>query len=190
MRRIIILLLSIVLFTGCGNRDKNNEIVFWTMQMGDFAPYINKVVQEYEQKNTNIKIKWIDIPFSEAEKRTLVAVMSDNPPDLINLNPDFSTQLAQKGTLWEIETDKLDSFVQEIVEALKYDNKSYSIPWYATSAITIYNKGLLQQSKLKFIPKTYDELASVAKQIKTNTNKGQIYENKTWRKILCNTYAF
>lgn len=45
-------------------------------------------------------IKWVDVPFSEGEKRTLAAVMTDNPPDLINLNPDFSALLAQKG-LWK-----------------------------------------------------------------------------------------
>ena len=58
--------------------------------MGDFAPYINEVINKYEQDHPDIKIKWIDVPFSEGEKRTLAAVMTDCPPDLINSNPDFS----------------------------------------------------------------------------------------------------
>ena len=115
--------------------------------MGDFAPYINKIISEYEAENANIKIKWIDVPFSEGEKRTLAAVMTDCPPDLINLNPDFSALLAQKGTLYEIEARKLADFNPQIVEALKYNDKIYSIPWYATSAITIYNKDLFQKAQ-------------------------------------------
>ena len=67
-----------------------NEVVFWTLQMNDFAPYITGVISEFEKENPEIKIKWIDVPFSEGEKRTLASVLSDNPPDLINLNPDFS----------------------------------------------------------------------------------------------------
>ena len=68
---------------------KDDEVVFWTLQMSDFAPYINGVINEFENQNPDIKIKWVDVPFSEGEKRTLASVLSDNPPDLVNLNPDF-----------------------------------------------------------------------------------------------------
>ena len=156
--------------------------------MGDFAPYINKVISEYEAKNPNTKIKWVDVPFSEGEKRTLAAVMTDCPPDLINLNPDFSALLAQKGTLYEIDVNKLSDFNPQIVEALKYNNKIYSIPWYATSAITIYNKDLFQKSGLVRLPKTYNELASISEKIKKNTGAYSylptITENDTMVKIL------
>ena len=78
----------------------SNEVVFWTLQMNDFAPYINGIIEEFETQNPEIKIKWVDVPFSEGEKRTLASVLSDNPPDLVNLNPDFSATLAHKGALY------------------------------------------------------------------------------------------
>ena len=188
MKKLLLILVSVLLFTGCGSKPTSKEITFWTLQMGDFAPYINKIIQEYENSNTNVKIKWIDVPFSEGEKRTLAAVMTDSPPDLINSNPDFSALLAQKGTLWEIESSKLNSFTPEIVEALKYNEKNYSIPWYATSAITIYNKELFKKSGLVRLPKTYKELASISEKIKVNTGAYSylptITENDTMVKIL------
>ena len=46
-----------------------------------------KIIRTYENNHPNIQIKWVDVPFSEGEKRTLAAVMTDNPPDLINLKP-------------------------------------------------------------------------------------------------------
>ena len=64
--------------------------------MGDYSGYMYKVIRTYEKEHPNVRIKWVDVPFSEGEKRTLAAVMTDNPPDLINLNPDFSAILAQK----------------------------------------------------------------------------------------------
>ena len=109
---------------------QQNEIVFWTLQMSDFSSYINEVIKEFETQNPNIKIKWIDVPFSEGEKRTLASVLSDNPPDLVNLNPDFSATLAHKGALQEIPIEKTLQFNQEIINALKINGKFYSIPWY------------------------------------------------------------
>ena len=188
MKKFLTILFSIILLTGCSTKTNEKEVVFWTLQMGDFAPYINSVIQKYESTHAGIKIKWVDVPFSEGEKRTLAAVMTDFPPDLINLNPDFSAILAQKGTLWEIEQKKLNEFNPEIIKSLKYDGKVYSIPWYATSAITIYNTDLFNKSGLKQVPKTYDELASVSPKIKQNTGAyafiPTITENDTMIKIL------
>lgn len=155
--------------------------------MNDFAPYINGVIKEFETENPNIKIKWVDVPFSEGEKRTLAAVLSDNPPDLVNLNPDFSSTLAHKGALQEISQEQTTQFNQEILNSLKTDGKIYSIPWYATSAITIYNKKLLTKAGIP-IPKTYDEIEKYAPQVRQNTGAyiflPNITENDTMLKIL------
>ena len=156
--------------------------------MGDFSDYMYKIIRSYEKAHPNIQIKWVDVPFSEGEKRTLAAVMTDNPPDLINLNPDFSALLAQKGTLEEINEDALTSFNPEIIKALKYNGKLYSIPWYATSAITIYNKDLFAKSGIIRLPKTYKELGAISEKIKNNTGAyaylPTITENDTMVKIL------
>ena len=147
----LVIILTVSLITGVycifKTPKKNNEVVFWTLQMNDFAPYINGVIKDFENQNPDIKIKWVDVPFSEGEKRTLASVLSDNPPDLVNLNPDFSSTLAHKGALYEIPADKTKQFNQEILNALKTNGKIYSIPWYATSAITIYNKNLFNKAK-------------------------------------------
>ena len=165
----------------------NNEVVFWTLQMNDFAPYINNVIQNFEKQNPGIKIKWIDVPFSEGEKRTLASVLSDNPPDLVNLNPDFSAILAQKAALQEIKSEYTVQYVPEIIESLKYNGKIYSIPWYATSAVTIYNRDLLQKAGVK-IPETYEEIGKIANKIKESTGTyvflPNLSENDTMLKIL------
>ena len=188
MKKLVLFLLSTFLLTGCTTKTTEKEITFWTLQMGDFAPYINEVIKNYEDSHAGIKIKWIDVPFSEGEKRTLAAVMTDCPPDLVNSNPDFSALLAQKGTLQEIDSEKLYEFTPEIIETLKYNGKNYSIPWYATSAITIYNKDLFQKSELVRLPRTYKELASISEKIKSKTGAYSylptITENDTMVKIL------
>lgn len=187
---LLIITISILGLTACSIRKENEQkvVTLWTLQMGDFSDYMYKIIRTYENNHPNVQIKWVDVPFSEGEKRTLAAVMTDNPPDLINLNPDFSALLAQKGTLEEIPEEVTTDFNPEIINALKYNDKLYSIPWYATSAITIYNKDLFQQSGIIRLPKTYKELAAISEKVKENTGAyaylPTITENDTMVKIL------
>lgn len=182
---VFLILLSAVFFKPSNKSD--NEIIFWTLQMSDFSPYMNKVIKEFEAQNPEIKIKWVDVPFSEGEKRTLASVLSDNPPDLINLNPDFSALLAQRGALYEINQEYTQQFNKEIINSLKYNGKLYSLPWYATSAVTIYNKELLKKSGVS-MPLTYEDITLIAPEIKEKTGAyvllPNITENDTMLRIL------
>jgi len=104
-----------------------------------------------------------------------------------SINPDFSALLAQKGALYQIDDKYSEQFNHEIIEALKYQDKLYSLPWYATSAITVYNKDLALKSNIK-LPKTYDDILEIAPQIKQKTNTfvmlPNITENDTMARIL------
>ena len=185
----LIILIIILCAVYCApKKDTNtNEVIVWTLQMSDFSPYMNGVISEFETQNPDIKIKWIDVPFSEGEKRTLASVLSDNPPDLINLNPDFSAALAQKGALAEINTAETSQFNEGILNSLKYNGKLYSIPWYATSAVTIYNKKLMKKAGLE-VPLTYEAARATAPLIREKTGAyiflPNITENDTMLKIL------
>lgn len=180
----MVIILFVILFsvlTIPHRKNSTDELVFWTLQMNDFAPYMNNVIGEFEKQNPEIKIKWIDVPFSEGEKRTLASVLSDNPPDLINLNPDFTALLAQRGALYEIPEESTIQFNKSIINSLKYNGKLYSLPWYATSAVTIYNKELLNGQK---IPSTYDEMAEIAPKLKAYAMLPNITENDTMLRVL------
>ena len=188
---LIIVFLVLLTMPADLNRSKKNgntkEVTLWTLQMSDFSDYMNGVIKEFEKENPDIKIIWIDVPFSEGEKRTLASVLSDNPPDLINLNPDFSVTLAQKGTLSEIPAEKVTQFNDGIIESLKYNGKLYSVPWYATSAVTIYNKSLVEKAGIS-VPKTFGELKLSAPVVREKTNAyiflPNITENDTMLRIL------
>ncbi|MBE7705139.1 MAG: extracellular solute-binding protein [Cyanobacteria bacterium SIG29] len=157
------------------SENQKNEVVFWTLQLSTFDKYINNIISEFEKENPTIKIKWIDIPYSEGEKRTLASILTDNPPDLVNLTPDFSLLLAQKNALYTIDKEDLKDYLPSILETLKYNDKYFGIPFYATTAVTLYNKEILKGNP----PKTYDELLSSKNRIMLN-----LAENDTLLKIL------
>lgn len=150
MKRLFsVLIFALFILTGCTKDISEKTVVtMWTLQMGDFAPYMNKVISEYESSHQNVKINWVDVPFSEGEKRTLAAVLGDTPPDLINLNPDFSALLAQRGALEKIPQNLMSGYSSQIIDSLKYEGELYSIPWYATSSVTFVNRNLLKKTEI------------------------------------------
>ena len=179
-----ILILIIILLSFCFIYKKNDiknekEIVFWTLQLGTFEKYINNIISNFETENPEYKIKWVDIPYSEGEKRTLAAILTDNPPDLVNLTPDFSLLLAQKKALYDINEKDLNQFYPSLVESLKYDEKYFGIPFYATSAVTLYNKSLTNK-KIK----TYNELFNLEKKNDVYITMLNLAENDTLLKLL------
>lgn len=184
---VLLIIFTVLITIPFSKKSSDNEVVFWTLQMSDFSSYMNKVIQEFETQNPQIKIKWVDVPFSEGEKRTLASVLSNNPPDLINLNPDFSAILAQRGALYEIDESLTRQFNKDIINSLKYNGKLYSLPWYATSAVTIYNKKLLSKSGVK-MPETFEDLEKIAPVVKEKTGAyillPNITENDTMLRIL------
>ena len=188
----VIFALSFILFISFSLTPKNSldekEVVFWTLQMNDFTPYMTDVIAKFEYEHPDIKIKWVDVPFSEGEKRTLAAILSNNPPSLVNLNPDFSAILAQKGALEEIPIEKLTEYSKPLLKSLEVNGKFYAIPWYATSAVTIYNKNLLSKAGFLIPPLTYEHYGLYAKDVKEKTGAyifmPTITENDTMLKIL------
>ena len=115
---LLFLLLLFCSFFFFKKNDDQNTVVFWTLQLSSFEKYINNIISEFEKENPKVKIQWIDVPYSEGEKRTLAAILTDNPPDLINLTPDFSLLLAQKNALYSISEDKMSAFLPSLVEML------------------------------------------------------------------------
>ena len=175
---IILIVFSFLYFTQKKVTDKNT-IVFWTLQLGTFDKYINNIISEFEKENPEYKIKWIDVPYAEGEKRTLAAILTDNPPDLINLTPDFSLLLAEKNALYDINEQKLNQFLPSLLETLKYNNKYYGIPFYATSAITLKNKELTNKTITK-----YNELFELKAKDNSYITMINFAENDTLLKIL------
>ena len=175
---IILIAFSFLYFTQKKVNDKNT-IVFWTLQLRTFDKYINNIISEFEKENPEYKIKWIDVPYAEGEKRTLAAILTDNPPDLINLTPDFSLLLAEKNALYDINDQKLNQFLPSLLETLKYNNKYYGIPFYATSAITLKNKELTNKTITK-----YNELFELKAKDNSYITMINFAENDTLLKLL------
>ncbi len=151
-------------------------IEFWTMQLSpQFNGYFNGLIATFEQDNPGVKVRWVDVPWSAMESKILTAVSARTAPDVVNLNPNFASQLAARNA-WLTLDDRVPAEVRQqylpnIWKASTLDGKSFGIPWYLTTRVAIYNQEILKQAGVSNPPATYSELAQVAKQIKEKTGK-------------------
>ena len=178
-----ILLSSVV---ACNPRSKVNSdrLEFWTMQLKpNFTQYFNDLNNNFEVQNETVKLRWTDVPWSAMENKILTSISANTAPDVVNLNPKFASQLASRNA-WlnldevvtpEIRSTYLPKIWQastiEICEADNCRERTFGLPWYLTTTITIYNRDLLNAAGISQAPQTYQELAVAAKSIKEKTGK-------------------
>ena len=161
----------------------SNEIEFWTMQLQPkFNSYFEQINNAFTQ-DQEISVRWIDIPWSAMESKILTAISAKTAPDVVNLNPNFASQLASRNAWLDLDgimsPEAQEIYLPKIWQASSIevcqDNScepfTFGLPWYLTTRITIYNQKLLQEAGLKQPPQNYQELAVAAKQVKTQTGK-------------------
>lgn len=103
MRRILrlglwaILGLMLAVTVSCTPKPPPGELEFWTMQLQpQFTQYFNQLMGEFEAQNSGTKVRWVDVPWEAMESKILSAVGAKTAPDVVNLNPNFASQLATR----------------------------------------------------------------------------------------------
>lgn len=173
--------LSLVAIAACqqtpnGGGNQTETVEFWTMQLQPkFTDYFNALIAEFEAANPEETVRWVDVPWSAMESKILTAVSARTAPDVVNLNPNFASQLASRDA-WLVLDDRLtpelrDRYLPKIWQANQINGQTFGIPWYLTTRISFYNQDLFTQAGIKTPPSTYAELATVAKQVKEKTGK-------------------
>lgn len=183
----------ITVLVSCTNQTSSpsasQEIEFWTMQLQpQFTPYFTEVNRNFESNHPDSKIRWIDVPWNAMQSKVLTAVSAKSAPDVINLNPDFASQLASLNA-WldlgeKIPTETQGQYLPKIWEANQIkicqpENQchttTFGIPWYLTTTVSIYNQELLKSAGITQPPSTYEDLAVIAKEIKEKTGKYAVF---------------
>jgi len=71
----------------------------------------------------------------------------------------------------KVPADVRSTYLPKIWKASTLNGKTFAIPWYLSTQLTIYNTDLLKQAGISKPPTTYAELAQEAAQIKQKTGK-------------------
>jgi putative chitobiose transport system substrate-binding protein len=177
----VLLLLTLGLAIGlvsCSPRASQTAttIEFWTMQLQPkYTDYFNQLIREFETAHPTLKVRWVDVPWAGMESKILTAVVAKTPPDVVNLNPSFAAQLAERGA-WLTLDDRIpeavrSGYLPKIWRASQLNGKTFGVPWYLTTRIAIVNQALLQAAGIAQPPRTFEELSQAAEVIHTKTGK-------------------
>jgi putative chitobiose transport system substrate-binding protein len=156
------------------------QLEFWTMQLQPkFNDYFKDAIGKFEATNPGIKVHWVDVPWGAMQGKIQAAMGAKTAPDVVNLNPDFATQLAARNAWLDLDTvltkGENKEYLPRIWQAGTLNGKAFSFPWYLTTNVTIYNQDLLTKAGVLKPPTTYQELAQAAKQIKEKTGKYALF---------------
>ncbi|MEX2962610.1 sugar ABC transporter substrate-binding protein [Microbulbifer sp. TYP-18] len=151
------------------------QIQFWTMQLSPFYDdYVHGLINEFELRHPGIRVKWVDVPWKEMEKKMLASVAAGTAPDVVNLNPQFSAKLAEFGALANPECylskGEIANYLPNIWNANRFEGRAFAIPWYLSTTITIYNRALLAGAGVS-VPRNYVELLAVARRLHETLDK-------------------
>jgi putative chitobiose transport system substrate-binding protein len=169
----------LTVLVGCGlvtSRDDRAVVEFWTMQLQpQYTEYFDRLIAKFETDNPKVRIEWVDVPWSGMESKILTAVAAKTAPDVVNLNPGFASQLASKGAWLDlsdrIPQDQQQQYLPKIWNASAIDGRTFGIPWYLTTRITLFNQELWKKAGFDTPPGDFQGLVAAARQMKEKTGK-------------------
>ncbi|MEU9865737.1 extracellular solute-binding protein [Streptomyces sp. NPDC047971] len=163
-----------------GSGELSGTVTWWdTSTVGSEDKVFKKLAEDFTKKHPKVTVKYVNVPFGEAQNKFKNAAQSGSgAPDVIRSEvawtPDFANlgYLAPLDGTAALKDDK--DFLKQAAASTKYDGKTYGVPQVIDSMGIFYNKKIFKDAGVE-VPKTVDELKSVATKIKEKTGKTALY---------------
>ncbi|MFF7393906.1 extracellular solute-binding protein [Streptomyces scabiei] len=166
--------------TACGGSDSGESadgpvtITWWdTSNATNEAPTYKALVKEFEAANKNIKVKYVNVPFDQAQNKFDTAAGATGAPDILRSEVGWTPAFAKKGFFLPLDgTEALkdqDKFQPSLIKQAQYDGKTYGVPFVTDTLALVYNKELFEKAGITEAPKSWDDLKKAAATIKGKT---------------------
>lgn len=166
--------------TACGGSDSDSKsdgpvtITWWdTSNATNEAPTYKAVIKQFEAANKDIKVKYVNVPFDQAQNKFDTAAGSKGAPDVLRSEVGWTPAFAKKSYFLPLDgTDALADqakFQPNLIKQAQYQGKTYGVPFVTDTLALVYNKALFKKAGITEAPKTWDELKSDAAKIKAKT---------------------
>ncbi|GGX62159.1 extracellular solute-binding protein [Streptomyces anandii] len=164
--------------TACGGSDSGSDksdgpvtITWWdTSNATNEAPTYQALVKQFEAANKNIKVKYVNVPFDQAQNKFDTAAGSKGAPDILRSEVGWTPAFAKKGYFLPLDgTEALSEqsqFKPNLIKQAQYDGKTYGVPLVTDTLALVYNKALFKKAGITEAPKTWDELKADAAKVK------------------------
>jgi arabinogalactan oligomer/maltooligosaccharide transport system substrate-binding protein len=131
------------------------------------------LVKEFEAANKDVKVKYVNVPFDQAQNKFDTAAGSKGAPDVLRSEVGWTPAFAKKGFFLPLDgTEALADqakFKPNLIEQAKYEGKTYGVPIVTDTLALVYNKALFAKAGITEAPKSWDDLKKAAATIKDKT---------------------
>ncbi|MGW3663813.1 extracellular solute-binding protein [Streptomyces sp. NPDC005141] len=167
--------------TACGGSDSSDgksagptTITWWdTSNATNEAPTYKALAKEFEKANPSIKVKYVNVPFDQAQNKFDTAAGSKGAPDILRSEVGWTPAFSKKGYFLPLDgtTALADQakFQPNLIEQAKFDGKTYGVPFVTDTLALVYNKALYKKAGITEAPKTWADLKTAAATIKKKT---------------------
>lgn len=167
--------------TACGGDDSGSDnssgpvtITWWdTSNATNEAPTYQALVKQFEAANKDVKVKYVNVPFDQAQNKFDTAAGASGAPDVLRSEVGWTPAFAKKGYFLPLDgTEALKDqakFKSNLIEQAKYEGKTYGVPIVTDTLALVYNKALFAKAGITEAPKTWDDLKTAAATIKAKT---------------------
>ncbi len=176
IRAAIATVALVLMMTVTGAAGPQTTLEFWTISLQPFfTDYVNRMISDYQRANPGVQIKWVDVQMQAIEQKLLAAIAGGVPPDVVNLNVEFTVRIAEKGALLDLDAAVPAAERAKYFDGLwaggRFRGRSYGIPWYIAPPVLFFNSDLFKKAGLDALnpPESEDEMIEAARLIKDRT---------------------
>ncbi|MBJ7903389.1 extracellular solute-binding protein [Streptomyces sp. DSM 110735] len=166
--------------TACGGSDSDSKssgpvtVTWWdTSNATNEAPTYKALIKQFEAANKGIKVKYVNVPFDQAQNKFDTAAGSQGAPDILRSEVGWTPTFAKKSYLLPLDgTEALADqakFEPNLIKQAQYEGKTYGVPLVTDTLAFVYNKALFKKAGITEAPKTWDDLKKDAAKVKSKT---------------------
>jgi len=152
-RSLAAVALVFLLSAGPASAGAPAPLEFWTISLQPlFTAYMQQTLAAYSRLHPDVTIRWIDVQPQAVDQKLLASIAGGVPPDVVNLNTESTLRMAEAGALVDMDAavpaDARARYFPNIWASLRYQGRSYGVPWYVVPDVLAYNRGLFQRAGL------------------------------------------
>ncbi len=169
--------LLIILFTlaGCaGGRfgaafssaaSEQAELVWLMSADPDKNKWQEKMVAEFGRTHPHIRVKLLNIPYEQFDRKLAALIASGHAPDVWNPNQadsGFATYLRMGALLdlspyYENSKAEMSGLDGKMMDVYRVNGKLYGIPYISNATYLYYNKDLFDRAQIPYPPTNWDD---------------------------------
>ena len=166
---------AFALFFSCKSSD-NNSLVYWSVGSATNDNYVHS---DLFNAKSEFHVETISVPWTEYDKKTLTAILSGNPPDIMSQFAPLKTWASRRSLLSLdsfIKNDNFDTtqFFKFLWDEMKWENKVYGIPINTSSYAFFCNMDHFNNLGIYETPSTWDQVKVIAKKMNRYDKNGNL----------------